>query len=479
MASIGKQLATRELARRKAGTTGPVEALRSTLTALQLDFVDNPSKYKLARCGRRAGKSFMAAVYMIVTCLLNPDMPVLYLALTRESAMNIIWKPLVTMLNLIGVSYDPQISRGRIVFTNGSYIQLFSADAADAINRLRGQAWKLIIADEMAFSRAGDEILDTLLPSLADYDGTMVLMSSPPPAADGLFYDCDVGEKQAHWYRVHWDMHANPAFQGPPKRNPDQYKTRAEEIFAEIVATKYGGNWEHPAFKREYLGLYVFDASNLIYPATEQNVIKLLPMDLGSAYHYAIGIDFGSSSATSYVVLRFSDYARQVELVHLFKRAGMLVDEMAQELEVLNAKYKPLFIEADTGGLGKVPAEEMRRRYELPVNAAEKTKKGFYQALVRNDLAAGYIKVLSPEGDEIIKEWKKIVKGDDGEELKGQDNHAADAFLYAYRRIYNTHLRSFEPPLSEEDKIIDLLEKQSLYDKLQYEQDLDNIEEIW
>lgn len=479
MSSIGQQLASKELKRRKAGTTGPIEALRSTLTPFQLDFVDNPSRYKLARCGRRAGKSFMAAVYMIVTCLLNPDMPVLYLALTRESAMNIIWKPIVTMLNLTGVAYDPQISRGRIVFQNGSFIQLFSADAADAINRLRGQAWKLIIGDEMAFSRIGDEILDTLLPSLADHDGTMVLMSSPPPMADGLFYDCDVGEKQTHWYRVHWDMTANPAFQGPPKRNLHLYKTRAEEVFAEIVATKFGGNWDHPSFKREYLGLYVFDASNLIYPYNDNNVIKILPIDLKGTYNHAIGIDFGSSSATSYAVLRFSDYSRQVELVHLFKRAGMLVDEMAQELETLVERYKPLFIEADTGGLGKVPAEEMRRRYELPINAAEKTKKGFYQAIVRNDLVAGHIKVLYPAGDEILKEWKKIVKDDLGEELKGQDNHAADAFLYAYRRIYNTHLRSYEAPLSEEDKMIDSLEKRLKYDKLQDEQDLDNIDENW
>lgn len=478
MTSLSRQIAAKELKKRKAGTTGPIERLRSVLSPLQIDFIDNPSNYKLARCGRRAGKSYMAAVLMIITCLLTSDMPVLYLALTRESAMNIIWKPLTTMLYLCGINYDPQISRGRIVFDNGSYIQVFGADAPDAVNRLRGQPWKLIIADEMGFirSRSADELLDTLIPSIADFDGTVIMMSSPSLVPDGLFYDCDQGDKKEDWYRVSWDMRANPYFQRPAK--DPKYANRAEEVFADVIKKKYGGNSDHPAFRREFLGEWVFDASNLIYPYTENNVIRSLPQELRGTYHHAIGIDFGSSSATSYAVLRYSEFSRQVELVQLFKRAGMLVDEMANELRVLVDKYNPNFIEADTGGLGKVPAEEMRRRYGLPVNAAEKTNKTFYQALVRNDLAANYIKVLSPTCDEILTEWKKIVRGDDGEEVKGQENHAADAFLYAYRKIYNIHLRTFEPPLSYEDKIIDSLEKRAMQERMDLEEDLDNIDDF-
>lgn len=480
MASIGKQLASKELSKRRAGTTGPIERLRGPLTERQRSFIDNPSKKKLARCGRRAGKSFMVAVYMIMVCILKPDQPVLYLGLTRDSAMNIMWKTLTQMLSSVGIGYTPQISRGRIEFPNGSYIQIFGIDAADAGDRLRGQAWALIVGDEMGFTKRGDDLLYTLAPSLADYKGTMVLVSSPSRAPMGLFYECDVGVPSDSWYRVSWTIRENPFFaHDTDVIYPGKYPNRAEEELGEAILHSYGGKSDHPAYEREWLGLWTFDKTNLIYPATEENEIHRLQDHSNGAYQYAIGIDFGSSSDTAYAVLRFSEYSRQVECIHLFKQPGLLVDEMAIELEKLVERYRPVFIEADTGGLGLVPAEEMRRRYGLPINAAEKTKKGFYAALVRNDLASGYIKVLLPQCQELRTEWKKIVKGDDGEEMKGQDNHASDAFLYAYRKIYTTHLQHFTPPLSEEDKIIESLEKSVRYNEDEDFKDLDNTDEIW
>lgn len=464
--SLVKRAVKKELNTRTKKTDSDIIAkLLKVLAPKQLAFVQDPSRFKIARAGRRGGKSIADIVMMLVACLQHPNSPVLYLGLTRDSAKDAIWTPMLMILDHFQIPYEAQESKLRLVFPNGSFIKLFGADTPNAKNRLRGQKFRLVVVDECGFVAQVDELVYALLPMLADYGGTLALTSSPGVVLAGLFYEADVGAKVGDWSQHHWTMHDNPHFQ-KPALDP-KYKNRAEEEFEIIVNQQFGGNWNHPAFRREYLGEWVQDGTSLVYPYDNKNLIdgpsKLLePM-------YGFGIDLGSVSANAIVIVRYSMYHREVEIVDAWKQPNLLVDELAQKLEEFIDIYQPNIIVADTGGYGSGIVRELNSRYQLGIQAAEKTDKAFHQRIFANDLISRYIKVV--KGLPILLEWAKITKDEEGTELPKQENHLADAALYIYRRIYSTVLKSFEPPKSEEEKMIERIESKAKRERDEFEED--------
>ena len=459
MASLSKEAILAELKRRReaSGTGGSrlVNGMMAMLSELQRSFIMDESRFKIARCGRRGGKTVMGAVYLIKTALENKGVSTLYLGLTRESAKEIVWDVLKNMLNTANIRYHAAESRLKLSFENGSSIRLFGADTPDAKKRLRGPNFKLIIVDECGFVKEVDELVYTVLPSLADTNGTLCLTSSPGEYLTGLFYEADVGTQKDTWSSYHWDMRDNPLFQ-KPALNP-KYENRAEEEMATVISMQFGGDWNHPAFQREYLGKWVADQTSLVYPAeVTRNIVES-----GGEYPeiwYGMGIDLGSVAANAIVIARYTPYSKEVCFVEAWKQGGLSIDALAGEIATFNEKYKPHVIVADTGGYGKGIVEELRHRYQLPIQAADKTDKAFHQRIMANDLLSGYVKVL--KGLSLVEEWAKIVKDENGEELPNQVNHAADAALYIYRKIYQVHLKAYEVPKTEEQTMMEQLEDQ-------------------
>src|ERR1017187_3856733 len=70
----------------------------------QRKFIEDPSHFKAALCNRRAGKSVSIGLYIIKTALDNPGSKILYIGLTRESAINIlctdIFEPICDHFNI-------------------------------------------------------------------------------------------------------------------------------------------------------------------------------------------------------------------------------------------------------------------------------------------------------------------------------------------------------------------------------------------
>lgn len=472
MSSISQLLASKEVDRRNTKKSSLTSKLKKLLSPIQLKMVEDPARFKIGRCGRRAGKTFADIVYMLIVALERPNTPVLYVGLTRDSAKAAVWSTVIEILDELDIVYEPLISGPIIRFANGSYIQLFGADTPNARNRLRGRKYKLIIVDEMGFFIEADGLIKSMLPMLADYKGTLLMTSSPGERLSGFFYEADQGKLQKSWSKYNWTLLDNPHFMADDPESPGSSMGRSE--LDTIARLQFGGNTNHPSYRREYLGEWIADNTSLVYPFNPRNVIE----DLNKIHNpeYAIGIDLGSSSDNAIVAVRFSEYSRKVQVVKTFKRSHMLIDELYQELKGFIDEFKPIFVIADTGGYGAGIVQEFRRRYHLSIMAAEKTDKSFYQRIVSNDLISGFIEVLA--GNSILEEWSKITKDEDGDELKGTPNHASDAFLYVYRKIYNTYLKTLEEPKTEEQRMIDQIEKK-MQDKLDAhkEQELEMWEE--
>jgi hypothetical protein len=68
------------------------------------------------------------------------------------------------------------------------------------------------------------------------------------------------------------------------------------------------------------------------------------------------------------------------------------------------------------------------------VDAAEKHNKIGYISLLNAELAKGRIQVLEGKCAHLLEEWQALAWNEDRtKESEGQDNHASDATLYAWR----------------------------------------------
>lgn len=469
MTSLTQRLLSAEAKRRKEGaSSSKVRGLLASLSEKQRAFVTDRGRFKVAVCPRRAGKSISLCAYMVAECMRAPDTPVLYLALTRESAKAAVWDVLLRMLDEHDIGYDARPSALHIKFHNGSFIQLFGGDTPNSRHRLRGRKFKLVCVDEAGFVNDShfDELIYAILPALADLKGTMAMASSPGEVMDGFFYHAYAGDMKASWSQHHWDLLDNPLFM-QPSDNP-LYKTRGEEELDTICNLQFGGNREHPAFLREYRGRYVQDNSKLIYPFTKDNLLDA-SHELPDETH-AIGVDFGVSSESAIVVLKFSPYTKECHFVDSWSRKNATVDELAAEIMSRQEKFKTFITIADTGGLGAASAQELRSRYHMSITAADKKDKVFFQRMMANDLLSGYIKVVRGLG--LIDEWSKLTKDEFGEELKGQKNHEADAALYVYRYCYARHIKHAQPKETTEQIMVRQLVEEAYRE--QQEAEVDN-----
>lgn len=465
MTSISRQLLRKEQERRKRGRDGKIAPLMKMMSPLQRQFIEDPSRFKIARCGRRSGKTIADAAYLIKTCIESPKSPTLYLGLTRESAKEAIWNTLTEMLMTLEIEHEARPSSLRISFPNGSFIQLFGADVNQAAARLRGRKFRIVVIDETGFFGAVDDLMPVILPTLSDYSGTLVMTSSPGVLLSGFFYSADQGSMADQWSHYHWTLRDNPLFMGPA--TDPKFATRGEEELDTVCRLLYGGNREHPAFRREYLGQWVRDSSSLVYPFTDRNLVEanyIIPHS-----EYGIGLDLGTSSDNAIVVMKYSQYSRDVQIVDEWSQSGVMVDDLGDKLKEYMKFYNTQLIIADTGGLGAAVVLELRKRFNLPIKAATKVDKAFFQRIFANDLISGFIKVT--KGLKILQEWCIITRDENGQEMRGPANHKSDAALYIYRHLYNTYLKQAVPVPTDEQRMIAQIEQAAIQEQFINDED--------
>lgn len=424
------------------------------LSPKQREFVEDPSRRKLARCGRRAGKSFMDAVYMIIICLRFPDSPVLYAGLTRDSAKEIIWPILIAVLEELNIPHTPRESRLMIEFPNGSKITIFGCDTKNARTRLRGRKFRLVIFDETAFYAALDPLIYILLPMLADYGGSLCLTSSPGELLSGLFYEADQGRQKDKWSRYHWNIYDNPHFQKPAEDKT--FRTRADEEIAFVLATEFRGDASRPEFRREWLGEWVEDSTTRVYGFTPANAVDAA-YDMPKHLH-AFGINLGEPFTHTLVISRYSNFSRDFQIIDCLTFNDLEVDEFFQRIQPEVKKYQPVTIAAYLDQYSPEVVDELKKRYQLPIVPVTRKDRTFYQKIMSSDFSSGFVKLVKKSTQSLIDELTTIVKGKDGEEISGQPNYLSNAALAVYRKVYQTHLCNFVKPKTEEELMIEQLE---------------------
>ena len=414
-------------------------AFKPQLFAQQAAFIKDPRKLKAALCSRRAGKSHMAGCYVIAEALKHPRSTVPYVALTRGHAKRIMWKTLLELTR----PYNPQVNLTelRITLSNGSDIVLAGANDEATAEVFRGQKFPLVVLDECASFRSHfrEMVEEVIEPALIDMNGTLAMIGTPSAACRGLFFDATTQPTSP--YSLHkWTILENP------------FIPHAQTWLNERMAER-GWTEDTPAYRREWLGEWVASTDSQVYAfSREKNIAKNIPQKLD----YVLGIDLGYDDETAFVVIGYRSDLPHMYMVESYAKSEMTITDIVRMIDDLTSRYGIFTrIVADTGGLGKQIAAEIRKRYSVPVFPAEKTQKAEFIQLLNDDLRSGKI-LVSPIEINFIEEITALQWDEEKEGRFIEDprfaNHRCDAFLYAWRESchYLSKTPDSIPPMNSE-----------------------------
>jgi len=441
--------------------TGEGERVLEHLFNHQLKLIRDPSRRKAARCGRRAGKTTTAAAYLVRECLNRPGALCGYLTITSKQAQRLIWPELKRLNRHYKLGITFKLSDLVAHFPNGSEIWVAGADKLDQIEKFRGIAFLLVVLDETASFKAYLEQLveEVLEPTLEDYSGTVMMIGTPSRACAGMFYDATMNVDSG-WSKHHWTVLDNPLF--PKWRRKRNWRQRAKNW---LKAKKIEKNWDDddPILNREWLALWVRDHGSMVYKwDPEKNRYRWTTASReGYEWFYILGVDLGHDDATAFVVVAFSPDVPWCQFVRSEKKSGMDITDVAKRIRQLQDEYGPLKTVVDTGALGKMIVEEMRRRHHLALIAAEKKDKLAFQEAMNADFRKGLIHVDPTRCGTLITEWEALQKDDSGHEDDRFPNDCADAGLYAWREArHYRHEPVEEQPKAGTDEYYDKLEQE-------------------
>ena len=420
----------------------------------QNDFINDPATLKAVQCTRRAGKSYGAGLYAFKEAYENPGVSVVIIGLTRESVKRIFLKDILSAINKkFNLGATPNLSDLTFTLPNGSIIYLLGVDAnPDDMNKLLGQKNRLVIIDESAFFKQDMNklVYEILRPSMIDYNGTIALISTTSHITNSLYFDITNNKKKG-WSVHKWTAKDNPFIS-------EQWEKEITEL-----KTNNPGIESTPMFKRMYLNEWHIDDELLVYRYKENNNIDIIPK---AKYSYVLGIDLGYEDATAMVVCAYSEHDKNLYVVETFSKSKMIISDVADKIKELDKKYN--FDTMVIDNASKQAVEEMRQRYTLPLIPAEKTGKRDYIELLNSDLTLGHIRIL-PKAQPLVDEWASLVwderkfRSGKYEEHPTCPNHLSDAFLYAWRYVYNYCAKpKYDKPLpNSEEAVEDFWERES------------------
>lgn len=475
------------------------EWLRERTHEKQFNFLTDPESYKCAYTSRQSGKTKGIAYALTLEPLLyrhidgEPSV-FAYVSLTKASARSIIWEDLLRTIQKEKLSdYIQNIDNTRniITYKNGNIIRLFGAKDSTDAERLRGLRVRRVYIDEAQSFR--DRILRYLVDEvlgmgLIANNGKIVMTGTPNAQCAGYFYNAchniNENDEEVNAWSVHtWNVFDNHFLE----RNLQQ-EGSSVKAFLNKLYTKRGVSETDPAYKREALGLWIKTLDFLMYrynsvinshdfqsyeheylfreAKLDEDTGEKIDLVLKSKryvlpnrkeWHYVLGMDFGFGDDCAWVIYAFNKDDNSVYIVETINEAGIIPSLAAEITKELNEHYKFYKIVGDTGGIGKSYTEEMKHRFNLIVNSAEKSQKSAYIKLMNDDFRMGRIK--ADKTSDIVEEWSKNVWEVVGvREKEKQDNHLSDAALYGWREC--RHYALYEAPKKEPAKGSDEYYKQ-------------------
>lgn len=304
-------------------------------------------------------------------------------------------------------------------FNNHSVIRLGGAATAAEIGRFRGYAVKLAYVDEcQRFSHYLKSLVDdVLIPGCIDMKGDIRLIGTPPPVPVGYFYEMSLLPNNHYW-----TMFDNPWIEDAQG-----------ELDRELA--RRGVTIDDPTIQREFFGKFTIDQSSLVlHYSKDINDYDEVPVGIHS---FIMGIDIGFKDADAIAILGHGSSSPTIYLIEELVTPKQGLSELFTQVEGLRKKYNCYKLVIDTGGLGLKIAEEMRRRWRIPVYAAEKQRKFENLEILNDALRTQRFKARTTSrfsNDSMLLEWDMDKLRPDKRVISDRfHSDIVDATLYAFR----------------------------------------------
>jgi len=195
-------------------------ALQFNLHAAQEEVFNDPARFKVAVCGRRFGKTYLAAITLILEALKEEtplgrsllDKEIYYVAPTFTQGKEIMWNLLKSLAKTEkegGLIASAHENTATVTLVNGRRISIKGSDRPDS---LRGVGLSYCVLDEYAMMKP-DVWEKIIRPALSDVKGGALFIGTP----DGKnhFYDLyqnALSDKAAYkdWSAFNYESLANP-----------------------------------------------------------------------------------------------------------------------------------------------------------------------------------------------------------------------------------------------------------------------------
>lgn len=144
------------------------------LSKAQKQIADDKHRFKVAICGRRFGKTFLAIREMCYRARL-PMQNVWYITSSYRAAKMIVWKPLKN--KLLDLRWVAKINESELTIElkNGSTISLKGAESYDS---LRGSSISYVVLDEVS-EIPENAWVEVIRPALSDQQGGALFIGTP------------------------------------------------------------------------------------------------------------------------------------------------------------------------------------------------------------------------------------------------------------------------------------------------------------
>jgi hypothetical protein len=428
--------------------------------SVQQSVADDPSKRKVVRCPRRAGKSWLVLSIGIEGCLRKRSSIWLIVGLSRPTIQQIFWgllKQLSSQLEL-GIQFleTPLIAK----FPNGSQILFRGAETRSEIEKLRGGQYDGAIVDECkSFSPVvfKELIEDVIEPALGDRRGVLILVGTPGDILAGPFYDATC-EPAARFVGGDGIERESNHLYGTPEPMPYvwslhtwtlQDNTECPWLWEEALKTKALRGWsdDHPSWRREYLGHWVVSKNRLVYRyIPRKHDYEDLHED---KWVYVLGLDIGYKDADAIVVWAYSRTAYDVWQVYGEKRVKQNITQLAGWIYEVRDSYcgtgPEIMVYDPAGGGSKIIAELAQIHGLYFDKPADKRDKNDFIELMNTEFDLGRLHILPDQGGEtggvgqlarelMVNRWLERTLGTAKRlEDPKTPNDLCDAALYGWR----------------------------------------------
>jgi hypothetical protein len=228
-----------------------------------------------------------------------------------------------------------------VSFKGAGWAGVYSADNDVG---LRGEAFDVVIVDEAAMIRE-ETYTDVLLPTLADRDGRILLISTP---------------KGRNWFWREWVKGRRgddgiAAFQAPSADNPKP------EIRKAAVAAQ--GRVSDRTYRQEWLAEFIEDGGEVFRNPRGCATISAIEEPRADGY-YVAGLDWGKLNDATVLTIAEATSRR---IVGVWRWQGLDYRFQIERIARLCQQYQCVQIVAERNSMGEPLIEQMQYDHSLPV----------------------------------------------------------------------------------------------------------------